>query len=278
MLNMLPEPFQTGVLTPLAQGFTNQVFCLTQSSQQFFVRIPTQYDSELQIDRGLEQAIIAAVAAHQITPMPLYSDETGLVILPWISEPTWRAVDYHDMNHQTALLAQLRIVHQLQMPAKQFELLTYLQSWYQKVGEIPSSLQSIYVCLEDWLSENSQYDAVFCHNDLHSGNLLGQRPWIIDWEYAGYNDPAFEFAVIAEHANFSSKEILNWIDTYNAAGGNCIQDRIEPMRLYVCFLSYFWHRRQSQLTRGAVFSKEAERYELKIKKSMQACSWLMKTI
>src|SRR4029077_6153318 len=38
-----------------------------------------------------------------------------------------------------------------------------------------------------------------CHNDLLPANFIhdGERVWLVDWEYAGMGDPAFD------HANFA---------------------------------------------------------------------------
>jgi thiamine kinase-like enzyme len=38
-----------------------------------------------------------------------------------------------------------------------------------------------------------------CHNDLLAANFIGdgERLWIVDWEYAGMGDPAFDLANFA---------------------------------------------------------------------------------
>ncbi len=38
-----------------------------------------------------------------------------------------------------------------------------------------------------------------CHNDLLAANFIrgGDRLWIVDWEYAGMGDPAFDLANFA---------------------------------------------------------------------------------
>jgi thiamine kinase-like enzyme len=38
-----------------------------------------------------------------------------------------------------------------------------------------------------------------CHNDLLAANFIhdGERPWIVDWEYAGMGDPCFDLANFA---------------------------------------------------------------------------------
>jgi thiamine kinase-like enzyme len=47
-------------------------------------------------------------------------------------------------------------------------------------------------------------DFVFGHNDLLPGNLVddGNRIWLIDWDYAGFNTPLFDLANLASNAEF----------------------------------------------------------------------------
>jgi thiamine kinase len=35
-----------------------------------------------------------------------------------------------------------------------------------------------------------------CHHDLNPANLLGSKPWVIDWEYGAAGHPGFELASI----------------------------------------------------------------------------------
>ena len=46
---------------------------------------------------------------------------------------------------------------------------------------------------------------VFGHNDLLAANLIddGQRLWLIDWDYAGFNSPLFDLANLASNNELS---------------------------------------------------------------------------
>ena len=48
-----------------------------------------------------------------------------------------------------------------------------------------------------------------CHNDLLAENYLddGVRLWLVDWEYSGNNDPAFELANTAQELGFDQAQI-----------------------------------------------------------------------
>jgi thiamine kinase-like enzyme len=45
-------------------------------------------------------------------------------------------------------------------------------------------------------------ELVFGHNDLLAANILddGQRLWLVDWEYAGFNSPLFDLGGLASNS------------------------------------------------------------------------------
>jgi thiamine kinase-like enzyme len=45
-------------------------------------------------------------------------------------------------------------------------------------------------------------DVVFGHNDLLAANFIddGQRLWLVDWDYAGFNSPLFDLGGLASNS------------------------------------------------------------------------------
>jgi thiamine kinase-like enzyme len=56
----------------------------------------------------------------------------------------------------------------------------------------------------------------FCHNDLLAANLLddGERLWLLDWEYAGWNSPMFDLANLASNCELDSAGERLLLETY----------------------------------------------------------------
>ncbi len=46
---------------------------------------------------------------------------------------------------------------------------------------------------------------MFGHNDLLAANFIddGQRLWLLDWEYAGFNSPLFDLGGLASNSELS---------------------------------------------------------------------------
>ena len=49
-------------------------------------------------------------------------------------------------------------------------------------------------------------DLVFGHNDLLAANFIddGQRLWLVDWDYAGFNTPLFDLGGLASNNGFDA--------------------------------------------------------------------------
>ena len=49
-------------------------------------------------------------------------------------------------------------------------------------------------------------DLVFAHNDLLAANFIddGQRLWLVDWDYAGWNTPLFDLGGLASNNGFDA--------------------------------------------------------------------------
>jgi thiamine kinase-like enzyme len=69
--------------------------------------------------------------------------------------------------------------------------------------------------IEAAMAEHS-VDAVPCHNDLLPANLLfdGGRAWLLDFEYAGMNDPFFDLGNLAVNCAFDAPTERRLVERY----------------------------------------------------------------
>lgn len=82
---------------------------------------------------------------------------------------------------------------------KEFEKLVY------KVGKINQYLESEFP------------EKVLCHNDVYAPNFLlsnDQKLYLIDWEYAGLNDPAYDVACILCRGTYTDQQIIKYVEAY----------------------------------------------------------------
>ena len=80
------------------------------------------------------------------------------------------------------------------------------------VAELPRYLD-IAVQLEQAVGDIS---LVFGHNDLLAANFIddGERLWLVDWEYAGFNSPLFDLGGLAANNELSEQQQQWMLETY----------------------------------------------------------------
>ena len=62
-------------------------------------------------------------------------------------------------------------------------------------------------------------EIVFGHNDLLSANFIddGDRIWLIDWEYAGFNSPLFDLGGLASNNEMDAEQERRMMERYFGA-------------------------------------------------------------
>jgi thiamine kinase-like enzyme len=78
-----------------------------------------------------------------------------------------------------------------------------------------------------------------CNNDLLAGNILddGHRLWLIDYEYAGNNEPCFELGNIWSEATLEPELLDHLMEAYD---GTVRRSRVARARLWGLLSKYGW--------------------------------------
>ena len=78
-----------------------------------------------------------------------------------------------------------------------------------------------------------------CHNDLLAENYLddGERLWLVDWEYSGNNDPAFELGNTAQELGFDDAQVEELCAAYFGEASPALLAR---MRLQMIMSDVGW--------------------------------------
>ncbi len=85
-----------------------------------------------------------------------------------------------------------------------------------------------------------------CHNDLLPANFIagGDRLWIVDWEYAGMGDPAFDLANFAVNNSLDEAAERQLLEAYGGAD----QEAVVLMRFMSDFREAMWGVLQEALS------------------------------
>jgi len=242
-------------VAPLAGGITNQNFVVTDNSGKYVVRLGEDIP-EHHVMRFNELAASRAAHAAGLSPAVLHA-ETGATILQFIECRTLSPKDIRTQSTLEKILPLIRKCHvdipkYLRGPALVFWVFHVIRDYAARLQDAQSEYQSL---LPELLEIGNQlekaagpFDVVYGHNDLLAANFLddGQRLWLIDWDYAGFNSPLFDLGGLASNNDLSEKQEIWLLETYFGMPANA-----ELIRRY-------WAMKCASLLRETMWSMVSE--------------------
>ncbi len=203
--------FWRGPVTPrrVAGGITNRNFRVDDGGESYFVRVGDDIPVH-HIMRFNERAAAEAAFAAGISPEVIHA-EPGVMIMRFIEGATCTAEDMRDPARLARVVPLVKRVHRelprhLRGPALAFWVFHVIRDYARtldQAGSRHASRLAELVDIADGLElAVGPVDFVFGHNDLLPGNFIddGQRLWLIDWDYAGFNAPLFDLANLASNS------------------------------------------------------------------------------
>ncbi|MFO1350418.1 MAG: phosphotransferase [Gammaproteobacteria bacterium] len=193
---------------PLSGGITNHNFRVSDGALQYVVRIGADILVH-QVMRFNELAASRAAHAAGLAPEVVYA-EPGVLVLRYIEGKTLTPEAIRARAMLERIVPLLRRCHHdvakhLRGPVLAFWVFHVLRDYAHTLREARSrmapelpALMAKAERLEQWVGP---IDLVFGHNDLLAANVIddGQRLWLVDWEYAGFNSPLFDLGGLASN-------------------------------------------------------------------------------
>lgn len=202
-------------IEPLGGGITNRNFLVTDAGRRAVVRIGDDIPVH-QILRFNELAASKAAFEAGVSPAVLHH-EPGALVIDFVEGRTLAAEDLRQrpmLERALALVARAHreIPRHLRGPALVFWVFHVLRDY---AGTLRDGQSRHLPLLPGLLDDAARLEAavgpidlVFGHNDLLPANFLhdGQRLWLIDWDYAGFNSPLFDLGGLAANNGLSSAD------------------------------------------------------------------------
>jgi thiamine kinase-like enzyme len=220
------EPF------PLTGGITNQNFTVEDRGRRYVVRVGNDI-----LVHGVMRAneLAASRAAHLagLSPSVVHA-EPGIVVFDFVEGRTFTAEDVRNPSNLERLVDMVRRCHRdipryLRGPAAMFWVFHVVRDYAHTLAEGGS--RHVYL-LTDLLARAARLEealgpieVVFGHNDLLAANFIddGQRLWLVDWEYAGFNSPLFDLGGLASNSELSPEQAERALSLYY---GKPVDDRL----------------------------------------------------
>jgi thiamine kinase-like enzyme len=178
----------------LGGGITNHNFRVSVGGERYVLRIAGHDTGVLGIDRRVEYQASVAAAALAIGPeVVAFIEPEGFLVTRFVEGEVGRV----SADEAAPLLRRL---HDGPPISGRFDAFRVADGYALTAGV---SLPRAYAPAKETADRIERHlgerPLTPCHNDLLAANFIhgGERLWIVDWEYAGMGDPAFDLANFA---------------------------------------------------------------------------------
>jgi len=205
-------------------GITNHNYRVSETSgREYVVRLGTDIPVH-HINRKNELAIATAAWKVGLSPAIVHAEE-GVLVMDYIKSVTLEPEIVREKNRLQSIVELVKKCHlclpkHLSGSPPMFWVFHVVRDYASSLG----SANSRHVAMLERLTDASElleqaagpFDIVFGHNDLLAANILddGQRLWLIDWEYAGYNTPLFDLGGLASNNGLVEEDERWMLEAY----------------------------------------------------------------
>ncbi len=207
-------------ITVLKKGMTNRSFLFECQNQKYIMRIPGEGTDHL-INRREEADVYQALENRQICDDVLYMNpDNGYKITAYLEDAT--NCDAENWNEVEACMTKLREFHELNLTVDhRFDIFGQI-NFYESLWNGEKSYFKDYETtkaaifeLKKWI-DTLEKNETLVHIDAVPDNFLFTKDGIriIDWEYAGMQDPHVDIAMFCIYSLYSREQVDYLIDLY----------------------------------------------------------------
>lgn len=221
-------------IEPLSGGMTNLNFKVSDGAEKYVVRLGSDDPIHL-ISRANEKAVCKAAFEAGLSPELIHS-EPGILVVRFIEGQVFQESDVRNDQHVSRITTLLKKFHHTIPQNLQsipvmfwvFQILRHYQNLLHEGGslhrDLLTELNKNAVTLEKAVGK---VDIVFGHNDLLAANFIddGEKIWLIDFDYAGFNSPLFDLSNLASNNELSTEQEITMLEAYFGSSMNLKQWR-----------------------------------------------------
>ena len=231
-------------ITVLKKGMTNRSFLFNIHGEKYIMRIPGEGTENL-INRKEEAEVYQVISGKGICDDVIYMNpHNGYKITKFLTNS--RVCNPHDQNDLQKCMAKLRSFHKMNLKV-QHEFNIWKQiDFYESLWNGQSSIYNDYGITKDRVLTLRKYieshveNKCLTHIDAVPDNFLfsGEEIRLIDWEYAGMQDPHVDIAMFCIYSLYERAEVDNLIDLYFE--NNCTKETRLKIYCYIAACGLLW--------------------------------------
>lgn len=235
-------------ITVLKKGMTNRSFLFSCNNKKYIMRIPGE-GTDLLINRKNEASVYKAICDKKICDDIVYiNEENGYKITEFLENA--RVCDSENDDDLYQCMKKLKFFHKQNIKVDHdFDIFGQID-FYESLWEGNLSVFRDYketkdkvLSLKGYIDKNVE-DKCLTHIDAVPDNFLfvekdGKLDLrLIDWEYAGMQDPHVDIAMFCIYALYDRKQVDHLIDIYFE--GNCDDNIRIKIYCYIAVCGLLW--------------------------------------
>ena len=231
-------------------GTTNRNFRIGTPLGQFALRLAS-FDGAGFVNRAWETETTRLAGEAGIGPALIYADpEKGIILTEWVDgSPLTASVVRQDSRVVERVAGALSTLHRsgLAFP-RRFDACAILDRYQRSVSASGQAQPPWPPPVADALDRarrslsDARYAAVPSHCDPVPHNFLdaGERMVLVDWEYAGMNDPAWDLAYFALESGLDRPGLETLLEAYDL--GAVDAGRVRSYQLVAACMGVLWSK------------------------------------
>lgn len=216
-------------LSVMKAGMTNRSYSFYVKGKRYIVRIPGE-GTELLINRRQEYDVYKKIEPLDISEQAHYFDPaTGIKIATYMDRA--HPCNAEDLNDVQICMRELRYFHNRKLTVSHdFDLWGQIDYYESLLNGQPScyadyqQTKSAVLEMRRFIEEQPR-ERILCHIDSVPDNFMFEKQAdesikirLIDWEYAGMQDPHLDIAMFAIYAMYDREMVDKLIDLYFTEG------------------------------------------------------------
>jgi len=274
----------------LAGGQTNQNYRVDVDGVSYMLRVPGANTEQLGINRDYELAASKAAAAIGVGPRVFTTIQPeGVMITEFIvgRHPSPEEFRQPEMIQRIAKVIQR--IHAMGTIPGSFSVFRVVDDYTTIALECETPFPENFPWLLECKREieiamaNNPLKQLPCHNDLLFTNFLDDGEIrVLDWEYAGMNDPTFDLANFAVNLGLNDDQMHLLLQAYFGESTTRLFARFQCMRIMSDFRESMWGLVQIGLSKIKIdFHSYAEKHFNRLTENLshpQYKKWLTEVI
>lgn len=208
-------------ISVLKRGMTNRSFCCSCHDKSYIMRIPGEGTEKL-INRQQEYDVYNTIREHQVCDSVYYINKTNGYKLTEFIEGSHTCDPYNETEVRKCMQF-LHAFHQKELKVPHtfdlWERIEYYESLWAGAPSVyvdyKTTKENVY-SLRDFIDSQDK-NWTLTHIDAVPDNFLIRkdgRIFLIDWEYAGMQDPHVDVAMFSIYALYDREHVDALIDAY----------------------------------------------------------------